>query len=161
MGALQELNNGKNYLVYIDPVTAITNATPPAKDATTWKMLMCLSSNALSMTVNGIDTTSKCTNGWADSIPGDGSWNITADGQAVSLETGDLTTKQSNDEIFAIMKNKQSVWAAIFDPAKDYYRVGVVFFSQLTETQNNNAAFTFSITMTGRGEIYNTPLETA
>ena len=158
--ALQELNNGKNYLVYIDPVTAITNATPPAKDAATWKMLMCLSSNALSMTVAGIDVTSKCTDGWVDSIPGDGSWSITADGQAVSLEAGDLATKQSNDEIFAIMQNKQSVWAAIFDTDTDYYRVGVIFFSQLTETQGNNAAFTFSATLTGRGKIYNTPLVT-
>ena len=158
--AVQDLNNGKNYLVYIDPVTAITNATPPAKDAATWKMLMCLSSNALSMTVAGIDVTSKCTDGWADSLPGDGSWSITADGQAVTIATEDLDAKQSNDEIFSIMQNKQSVWAAIFDPAKDYYRVGVIFFSQLTETQGNNAAFTFSTTLTGRGKIYNAPLVT-
>jgi len=158
--ALQELNNGKNYLVYVDPVTAITAETPPAADAATWKVLMCLSSNAFAMSVNGIDTTSKCTNGWADSIPGDGSWSITAEGQAVALETGDLTTKQSAEELFALAANKTSFWAAIFDPEFNTYRVGVVFISSYNETFNNNAAYTFSITLTGRGEVYNAPTET-
>jgi len=155
--ALQELNNGKNYLVYIDPVTAITAETPPVAGAVTWKMLMCLSSNAFNMTVNGIDTTSKCTDGWADSIPGDGSWSITAEGQTVAIETDDLATLQSAEELFALAQNKTSFWAAIFDVAKNTYRVGVVFISSFSETFNNNAAYTFSITLTGRGKVYNAP----
>lgn len=162
MAALNELNNGNKYVVFIDPVTSPYADTPPAKDSPLWKMLMCLTSNALSVTVNGVDVTSKCSGNWADSIPTTASWSISADGQAVSLEPGDLATKQSNDEIFDIATNMQSVWAAFMDttPGSTYYRVGVIFFSSLTETAGTNTAFTFSTTLTGRGELYKAPLVT-
>lgn len=151
--AVQNIKNGKDYIVYIDKVTAITGA-PPLPTSTDFIPLMCLSSNALNVTINGIDTTSKCTNGWADSIPGDGSWEITADGQAISVAVLDEDIKASADQLFDLATNKTSFWAAIFDPAKSTFRVGVAFISSFAENFNNNESYTFSITLTGRGELY-------
>lgn len=159
--AVQDLQNGKEYLVYINTTTAITATTPPAADSAAWKMLMCINNNALAFTRNGIDATSKCTDGWADQLPGDGSWSVTAEGQSIPVATADLTTQQSGEQIMALAIAGTSFWAAIFDPEVTSYRVGVVYISALNETYNNNAIFSFNATLTGRGALYTGPKVTA
>lgn len=149
--AVEDIKNGTDYLVFVNTAVPITNDTPPENDDTGWKMLMCLNTNALNVTVNSIDTTTKCTGGWADAIPGDASWEITADGAAVDV---DGNAEASNNEILALTANKVSFWVAIFDPERDMYRKGVAFVSSYGESFNRNEQFSFSITLTGRGELY-------
>lgn len=151
--AVEKFKNGKDYPVFIllNEDYPITNELPPEPSNPAWKQMVCLSTNALSVTINGIDTTTKCTDGWADSIPGDGSWEVTADGNAVNPDGDD---KVSADEIFDLATEKVSFWAAIFDPLNETYRVGVAYFSSFSESFNNNEAYTFSATLTGRGKVY-------
>ena len=151
--AVRNIKNGKDYPVFIleNAYYPVTGATPPEATDPNWKLMVCLSTNALKVTINGIDTTTKCTDGWADSIPGDGSWEITADGAAVdpaSLE------EVSADEIFDLATGKTAFWAAIFDPTMSTYRVGVAFFSSFSENFNNNEKYGFSVTLTGKGKIH-------
>lgn len=149
--AVQDIKNGKDYLVFIDTSTSITAEAPPTPNSANWRMLMCLNTNALNVTIDSIDTTTKCTGGWADSIPGDGSWEITADGAVV--DTDDNEEANAN-ELLSLVNNKTSFWAAIFDPTRETYRMGVVFISSYGETYDNNAMYGFSLTLTGRGGLY-------
>lgn len=153
--AVRDIKNGKEYLVYIDETTPITAEAPAALTSANWKAMVCLASNALNVTVNGIDATSKCTDGWADSIPGDGSWEITSEGQAVAL-ADNQTIEVSAEQLIEIAADKQPVWAAIFNPAKNTVRAGVVFISSLSENFSNNAIYGFTLTLTGRGKLYTT-----
>lgn len=150
--AVKDIKNGTDYLVYINELFPITSETPPSVDETGWEMLMCLNTNALNVTVDSIDTTTKCTGGWMDSIPGDASWEITADGAAVDTQTGE--SEISNNRILDITTKKKSVWASIFDPERETYRMGVIFISSYGETFDRNTMYSFSITLTGRGELY-------
>lgn len=153
MSTTRDFQNGKDYPVYIlkNIDYPVTSAFPPDATNPNFKLMVCLNTNALSIQVNGIDVSSKCSDGWADSIPGDGSWSITAEGAIVPVpETGEL----SGNDFFDLITNKESFWAAIYNPVTDTYRVGVAFFTQYNENIGNNSLYGFNVTLTGRGKIY-------
>lgn len=154
--AVKNYTLGQDYPIYIDTTTPITAAAPAALTSPNWRMVMCLASNALNVTIGGVDVTNKCTNGWADSLSTDGSWEVSADGQVVALEEGDEATQINSEEILEKTVDKVAVWAAIFDPDKKSVRAGVVRFSAFGETQNTNEAYSFSTTMTGKGKLFTT-----
>lgn len=151
--AVRDFKNGKDYLVFIMKNSAYptNSATPPLATNAGFKLMACLNTNALSVTVDSIDTTTKCSDDWADSIPGNGSWEVSADGVAVSPDT---LTEVSADAIFDFTTLKEVVWVAIFNPTKSTYRVGVAYFSSFGESFNNNESYSFSATLTGKGKLY-------
>lgn len=144
--------NGKDYLLFIN-TEADVNGPAPSVDSPEWRVIACLSSNALSVSVDSIDVSTKCSDGWAASLPNNKSWTMSADGVAVSdIEEQD---EVSNDELLSLIGTK--VWAAIFDPSAGLsgsYRMGVVWISALDETASNNEAYTFSVTLNGSGQLY-------
>lgn len=149
--AVQDIKNGTDYVVFIDTVTPITSETPPLPGSANWRMIMCLNTNAINVTVDSIDTTTKCTGGWADAIPGDASWEITADGAAVDT---DGPSEASFNELLSLTANKESFWAAIFDGERETWRMGVVYISSYGESFDRNTMFGFTSTLTGRGQLY-------
>lgn len=145
---------------YDEYFTATTNSKTDTGSAGTagsppelaYKTIVCLKSNGVELSVSSIDTTSKCTDGWADSIPGDGSWTMSGEGFAVGST---LTDEQvSEGALFTLAKNKQSFYIKTADVAASTIRRGIAYISSFSESFNNNEGYSFSATFTGRGEIY-------
>jgi predicted secreted protein len=151
--SIRDFQNGKNYPVFILRNTAypINSVSPPLPSNAGWNLMICLKTNSITMAINGIDASTKCSQGWADSIPGDGSWSIKADGAVVPIPNAG---EYSVNDFFDIATNKEAVWVAIFNPDYSTYRVGVAYFSQLDETFDNNVIYTFTTTLTGKGKIH-------
>lgn len=140
--------NGKDFLIYIDETTAITAALGTEAN---YKLVASLKSNGFSGSINSIDTTTKDTEGWADSIPGDGSFEISGEGNAISIGAG-VTDKVNFAKLSNLWLNKTSFWAKIANADDGIVREGVVYISSWSESFNNNESFTFSATFTGRGK---------
>lgn len=147
----QETLSGKDYIVFFDTTTAITE---PSGTAANYEPLMCMVTNGLSLNRDSIEITNKCNDGWGNSNPGNGSWEITGDGHAIDeAGTPSATSYQTIAEL-ALAGTK--FWAKIADVDTTgesiIHREGVVWVSSYEETAGTDEPYSFSFTLTGVGQ---------
>ena len=99
-------------------------------EATAYKPIACLTSNALNQTRNIIETATKCNPGVTEKAVGNMSYDISFDGLYIdTTSTGAETTKASHDALFAIMNTGNSVDWKLDTALTDndaYYGTGVL-----------------------------------
>jgi TP901-1 family phage major tail protein len=136
----ERFENGKDYLLFIK------DGTPtPA-----WLTLACLSTNGFEGSRDSIDTSSKCTGNWNTSIAGNASWTMSGDGNAIGSDL--LPSEASFAKLFELYKSGATFPVKIAKVGGTYVRYGEAYISSYSETQANNEAFTFSVTLQGVGE---------
>ena len=145
----QETLNGKDYIVFVDTTTATTADAGAAYEA-----VMCMVTNGFSMTRDSVEVSNKCNDGWGNSNPGTGSWEITGDGHAID-EAG--TPSQTSYQTLAeLAKSGDKFWAKIADVdttgTSIIHREGVVWISSYDETAGTDEPYSFSFTFQGVGE---------
>lgn len=155
--AVSRASNGRLFALYINTDAATSANVPPLSGSSSWRMLACLSSNGVSVSIEGVETTSRLTAGWYSALPGNGSWVMNGEAQAVALTADELINRQSVNELFKLCKNKTVFWAAIFDVADSTYRVGVAYISNLSESMPNAGLYTGSVSLQGVSEIFDAP----
>lgn len=147
--AVEKLN-GNDYILLIDTTTPITSEAGAAYDP-----VMCMSSNGISITIEGIEVSDKCNDGWAGSLPGNGSWEITGTGNAID-ETLEPSAA-SYQTLFELAVSKQRFWMKLANkPANTntaIIREGIGYISSYSETADTDTPYTFDLTFTGIGEI--------
>lgn len=144
--------NGKQTLLYIDTVTPITTPGLSVDVPGSFELVACLTDNSFEGTRDAIDTTSKCSGLFKDSMPGEIGWTFSGNGNAISIESGD--DRLSHNALFQLWKNGTTFWVAQFDDELESVRYGLAYITSFSEANPNNAAKTFSITLQGKGEVY-------
>lgn len=134
--------DGKDVLVFIKRV----NRQVPD---TTFRAVACLESNDFSGNREKKTVNNKCTAGWEDGIAGNGNWQVSAAGQAIT-----------NPEALAEMNYQElaEIWVAgeVFEIKManqdgTYYRGGSALITDFSETANTDDPMGFDATFSGLG----------
>lgn len=145
--------NGKTVLLYIDDTTSVDT---PGDQMTTQnaKLVACLTGNTFDGTTNAIGTTSKCSGSFAASIAGEQSWTMGGEGNSILMSPSEALVIASHNALFKLWRSGTPFWAFQYDTAQDTMRYGVVRIDSDGESYPDNAQSTFSISMTGIGEVF-------
>lgn len=148
-----EFKNGRLSLLYIDTTTPITTDLDEVT-TTNAVAVACLTTNGFEGTTSAISATSKCSGGFAESVDGEKSWTMSADGLVIDLDSGD--TRKNYTDLFKLWRSGTPFWAFIMDatspassPAILY---GVARIDSFSRSDPDNDAMTFTISLTGIGE---------
>jgi len=140
--------NGRTVLLYIDTTTPITTALN-AVDNSDAKLVACLTSNGFDGSTSAISATTKCSGSYGESIDGEKSWTMNAEGQSQSLEVAD--PRISHNKLFKLWRDGTTFWAFMYDAALKTVRYGLARIDSFSDGAPDNDAQTFSITLTGIG----------
>lgn len=150
--ATEQFIDGVRELLYIDTVTPLTADLDDVIFPGNFELVGCLTSNGFSGTTGTIDTTSKCSGKFTTSLPGDISWSISAEGNAIDLPDAASGVDISNNALFKLWKSATTFWAMLTDVNTLATRYGLAYISAYDDSSPRAAAKTFSITLTGVGE---------
>lgn len=146
-----EVLNGKDYVIFIDKVTAISAANGSAAN---YKAIMCEVSSSFAGTTDEQSVSNKCNGGFANSNPGTKSWTLS--GEAQAIDDNAQPSLSSLNEVAELWKSGKKFWAkqAALDPSLNtpVFTEGVVWVSSYERTAGTEDPFTFSYTLTGVGE---------
>lgn len=144
--------NGNLVALYIDDVTPVD--TPIAEMTTDNAILVaCLTQNVFDGTTSAISTSSKCSGNFASSIAGEQGWTMGGDGNSVNLDPSEEATTASHNKMFKLWRSGLPFWAFQYDEGLGTVRYGVVRMDSTNNTFPNNALSTFTIALTGIGEV--------
>lgn len=147
--------NGRRIWLFVDTTTPVTTALDAVTPAN-FRPVVCLTSNSLDVTVNPIETTSKCDDGNASSEAGTMGWTMNADGIIAALTAPD-TDAVSAEELLKIVRSKEPKWWAQMDVdalgASTLIRYGVGRIDSYNETWADNESGTFTGAVTGIGAL--------
>lgn len=150
---MDDFQNGTLYPLYVDTTTPITTAGEDVEIQGDFELVACLQDNGFDGSTDQLDTSSKCSGVFKDSIPGQLGWTFSGNGNAINPGVGD--NRVSHNLLFNLWKNQTVAWFGIFDAELSSIRMGLGYISSFGEANPNNAAKTFSITVQGKGEIFN------
>lgn len=148
---------GNGVLMYVDTTTPITTAgtsISAADIATNGVLLACLVNNGFDGTTSAIGTASKCSGRFATSIAGEQGWSMSADGNSISVETGEAATLKSHNALLKLWRAGTPFWVYMYDTGQKTLRYGVVRIDSHGEAFPTNAQSTFTISLTGIGEVF-------
>jgi predicted secreted protein len=127
--------NGRDILVFIDPA-----------GGTSWKTVVCLTSNTMNNSLTELDASSKCGNAWVPGAKFEAT--ITGEGFLVDQDTGTATDK-GFPELYDLFDSRAEV-AIKFGKATattgDAIWTGTAFITKLDLVANDDALTTFSVT---------------
>lgn len=137
--------NGTNVVLFVK----VGTPTPA------WVPVACLKTNSWDGQVDQIDTTSKCSGKFKTSMPGDISWSIKGDGNAV--DDAGVPSKASFKVLSGLMKTAKvfPVKMVGVDDPTDILR-GDSFITSLSKAAGRNEAVAFSVSFQGTGEYFDT-----
>lgn len=150
--AVDDFQLGTLYPLYVDTTTAVTEDGNDVDVPGDFKLVACLQDNGFDGSTDQIDTSSKCSGVFKDSIAGQVGWTFSGNGNAINPGVGD--SRVSHNLLFSLWKNRTVAWFGIFDEELSSVRYGVGYISSFAEANPNNAAKTFTITVQGKGEIF-------
>lgn len=154
-----ETQRGTGYFLEIDTVTPITDARP---DGTNYRLVACTVTDGFDLAIASETTSNKCSDGNQESQPGELSWTLSTDGQVVTLDPTEATTRENNQTLKNLAKNKTTFWVRrtnALDTPEGYVE-GRAWISSYNDSAENNAVFTFSTTLQGTGEVFTEPATT-
>ena len=141
-----DFQNGRNMLLYIDTITPVdTELTDVTTDNA--ELVACLTSNGFDATTSAIATTSKCSGSFATSLDGEKGWTISGEGNSIELEDADPRT--SNNQLFKLWRDGIVFWAFMYNTTQMTMRYGLARIDSYSDSAPDNAAQTFSISITG------------
>lgn len=147
--------NARTILGYIDTTTPVSTAGTSVTPEN-FKLVACLQNQGVDGTTSAIAATSKCSGKWAESIGGEQGWTMTMDGLAIDLELAD--TRINHNELLKMWKSGTPFWVMVANAddieASLTIRYGVARIDSMTEAFPDNDAQTFSISLTGIGELF-------
>lgn len=147
--------NARTVVMFADFTTPITTAGT-AVTVADFEMIVCLQNNSFEGTTSPISATSKCSGSFAESVDGEKGWTMSADGLAIKLEVGDA--RLNHNALFKKWKAGTPFWVMIADADNTEdsltIRYGVGRIDTHTDSMPDNEAQTFSISITGVGEIF-------
>ena len=147
--------NARTIVAFIDvttPITTIGTDVTPAD----FEMVACLQNLSFEGTTSPIEATSKCSGSFAESVDGSKAWTISMDGLSIETLVGD--TRYNHNKLFKLWKSGAAFWVMIADAANTAasltIRYGVGRIDTDSEAFPDNDAQTFSISITGIGEVF-------
>lgn len=150
--------SGKDYIIEIDTVTAIT-----ATRGAAYEPILCEVSSDFNIETDEQTVTNKCNDGWGSSNPNNSSFSFSGEFQAIDPSTGDPAAASMNT-IAQLAASREKFW--IRRVLKDgltgtpIHREGVVWISSYTDTAGTEDPFTFTADFTGVGQPILTPATT-
>lgn len=145
-----EFLDGTEFLLYINETTPLTTDIADVLIPGDFELVACLTSNGFDGTTATIDTSSKCSGNFTTALPGDKSWTVAGEGNAIPTEA--LDARINHNKLFELWKNGTTVWIALFDTALFTVRYGQGFITSFSDAGPRAAAQTFSVTFQGVGE---------
>jgi len=145
---------GTDFILEVDTTTALT--ADRGTDAN-YRLIACLVTNGIEISLAEQSTSNKCDEGWGTSLSGMGTWSFSADGQAVSLESGEAATMANYQTLIDLALDKQIFFMRMTDSGNTVVREGKVRISAYSETAPNQEAYSFTATFTGIGKPFITP----
>jgi len=117
----------------------------------------CLTSVDFNGSTSGISATSKCSeSGFAESVAGEKSWTMSAEGLAQKLEVGDL--RIDHNALYKQWRSGAAAWWMIADRTNTATSVTIRYGVGRIDTEGDsfpdNAAQTFSTSITGIGASF-------
>lgn len=147
--------SGKDYIMEVDVVTAITAAR-----GAVYNPILCEVSSDFNIETDEQTVTNKCNGGWNSPNPNRSSFSFSGEFQAIDPDSGDPSAVSMN-QIANLAATRQRFWLrrSLMDPATgvQIVREGVVWINSYTDTASTEDPFTFTADFTGVGE----PLLTA
>jgi predicted secreted protein len=151
---------GTGFYLEIDLIT--DPATNDRGTDANYILVACLTSNGFSVSRAAQSVTNKCTGGWDDSLSGNGTWSIPVEGQVVSLDETEEATMANSKVLKDLAIAGTPFFARTTDAAQTAagYNEGKVRIGEFSETAPNDAPFTFTTTLTGKGAPFTSPATT-
>lgn len=144
--------NANDYVMYVDDTTPLSAATGAA-----YKMIACLTSVGLSLTVATVERNNRC---GTNASPGNATTTFTGAGDATD-EVGNPSVV-SHEKLLALAQSKKVVWLKIAnmsgtDPnAPILFREVQGFFTDYSEDGAQDGAYNFTYTFRVNGDIKTT-----
>lgn len=147
--------NARESILFINTTSLIT------VDGATLSManfvaIACLTNVSFAGTTSAIAATSKCSGKFSESIGGEESWTMSAEGLAIPLEVSDV--RQNHNDLFKFWRAGNAAWFLIANKsdlqASVTIRYGVGRIDSQSDAFPDNAAQTFSTSITGIGYAF-------
>lgn len=121
-----------------------------------WYKIACSTSDGFQGSTDVVTINSKCSAGFTDSAPGNKSWSFSNEAYANTTLDADQISYDDVFDLWVADTVTEFKIAHVTDESI-YYRMGQGFISDLGETAADGDYLTFSITITGKGTVSNTP----
>lgn len=116
-----------------------------------WKYVTCTTSKSLDLAIASIEKNNDCTGDFTGQLPSTISWTMAVEGDAnFNPEAEEISAA----ELFNIATSKEIRGWKFENGTSSYIRYGRAFLSSYSEAISTPDYMTFSGTLTGDGEIY-------
>ena len=117
-----------------------------------WKLVTCTTSKTVDMAIGSIEKNNDCTGNFVGQLPSTVSWSFAIEGDANMTPTA--PEEISYAELFTVAKSRTLRYWKLEKADNSYIRYGLAFLSSYSESIATPEYMTFSATLTGDGEIY-------
>lgn len=117
-----------------------------------YKAIACSTNSGYSGSNAPLDVSNKCTGGYGASLPGQGSFTFSFDGQQTILLGAEEDIKVTNQELAMAQNEKQVFFARVRTLDNKIYREGKVMIPDYSESYPNAEVATFTATFNGIGK---------
>lgn len=143
----EKVLDGKHYIVEIDTDTPVTG-----EKGLNYRPVLCEVSSNFTIGTEEIGISSGASVGWANSLPGQSTWDMSGEWQAIDPLTGEPDAVTMN-EVAQLAAGKHRFWIrrrlADGRPGAEVYREGVVWIRGYTDTASAEDPFTFTAEFKG------------
>lgn len=138
----------RQYIDGKDVILFIKRINKPGGAETTFRGVACLETNTFSGTKEKKVVNNKCTAGWEDGLAGNGNWQMSGSGQAIT----DATSAEINyAELAEIWASGEIVEIKMANADGSYYRGGTAMITDWSEEANTDDPLSFDATLSGLG----------
>ncbi len=116
-----------------------------------WKFVTCTTSKTLDLAIETIERNNDCTGDFVANLPSTVSWSMAIEGDAnMNPEASEISAA----ELFQIASDREVRFWKFESGDSSYIRYGKAFISSYSEPNTTPEYLTFSATLTGDGEIF-------
>lgn len=116
----------------------------------TWRLAVCTTTKSLSISTGSTELNNDCSGNFSRNLPSTVSWTMAFEGDTNSAPG---VNEVSTNDLFSIATSREVRKWKIESGDLTYVRYGEAFISQMDEAASAPDYQTFSITLTGSGEI--------
>lgn len=138
----------KNYIDGKDVILFIKRVNKPVTPDTEFRGVACLESNDFSGSREKKVVNNKCTGGWEDGIAGNGNWQMSGSGQAI---TNPEIGEANYQELAEIWVSGEAIEIKMANADGTYYRGGTAIITDFSETADTDNPLSFEATISGLG----------
>lgn len=120
----------------------------------TWVQLVCLTDKEISASTSNVEITTDCNDGFVTNKPGKKSWSMTFSGYANSNPGAG---EGSYETTYGLWDARTETEFRIRNSDNSYYRQGIGYLSDISESSSAGDYLQFSGTISGTGVLTDTP----